>query len=70
MKPIVKSGGALIVVSPHADAHVYNLPERVPTAEDPAAALSEHLVHYPSAKGWALPEQLRFFPSVTDGGPG
>lgn len=62
VKPIVKSGGAALVMSREVDAYVVNFPADLGAATDPAAAVGEHLRHYPSAAGWAVPEPLRLFP--------
>jgi hypothetical protein len=62
VKPIVKSGGPVLVMSREVDAYVVNFPADLLAAADPAAAVGEHLLHYPSAAGWALSEPLRLFP--------
>jgi len=68
VKPIVQSGGAVIVVSPYAEAYVVNLPAAVVGAEDPTSVINEHLLHYPSAAGWELPEPLQRIPPVDNWG--
>ncbi len=64
VQPITRSGGAVLVMSPEVDAYVVNLPADVGTATDTAAVLGEHLRHYPSATGWALPDHPQLFPST------
>lgn len=68
VKPIVQSGGAVLVMSRKADAYVVNFPGDLGAATDPAAAVGEHLLRYPSAAGWAVPEHLRLFPPADNWG--
>lgn len=62
VKPIVTSGGVELVLSHEVDAYVVNFPADLDAATDPAAAVGAHLLHYPSAAGWTVPEPLRRFP--------
>jgi hypothetical protein len=70
VKPIAKSGGAMVVMSREVDAYVFNFPTDLGAATDPVAAIGEHLLQYPSAAGWAVGEPLRLFPPAEGGGPG
>ncbi len=62
VQPIAQSVGPVLTMSPDVDAVVVNLPADIAAAEDTAAVLTEHLQHYPSAAGWALPEHPRLSP--------
>lgn len=70
VKPIAQSGGAMVVMGPEVEAYVLNLPADTGRGGDPVSVLGEHLRHYPSAAGWALPENPRFFPSEGGWGTG
>ncbi len=48
-------------MSREVDAYVVNFPADLGAATDPAAAVGEHLLHYPSTAGWAVPEPCASF---------
>ncbi len=70
MRAIPQSSGSVLTMSRDVDAEVINLPAEIASADDPAAALAEHLSHYPSTANWAPPDQLRIWPRPRGWGAG
>ncbi len=70
VRAIPQSGGAVVTMNREVDAQVINLPADVASCNDPAAALQQHLSHYPTAVGWTAPEPLRIRPAGDPWGAG